>query len=374
MFNVLLIICRLLLAVTFIASGLLKAIDPLGTQYKLQDYLAAWGMTEVVPDWLTLAAAIALAAFEFCAGIFLLFAIQRRVTSRLVLAFMVVMTPLTLWLAITNPISDCGCFGDAITLTNWQTFFKNVLLLAAAVIVARKPLQMRRFIPKKWQWVIINTALLGIVVLAAYSLYYLPVIDFRPYHVGADIRKGMEIPSGAAKPQFETTFILEKDGVQKEFTLDNYPDSTWTFVDSKTIQTQAGYEPPIHDFSITLNETDEDITDSVLNDKGLTFLLVAPYLEKADDTNFGEINSIHEYAEDNGHRFYCLTASGREAISHWRDITGAEYPFCTTDATTLKTIIRSNPGLVLLKGGIVIGKWSHNALPQQYMEAPAQAP
>ena len=120
MFNVLLIICRLLLAVTFIASGLLKAIDPLGTQYKLQDYLAAWGMTEVVPDWLTLAAAIALAAFEFCAGIFLLFAIQRRVTSRLVLAFMVVMTPLTLWLAITNPISDCGCFGDAITLTNWQ--------------------------------------------------------------------------------------------------------------------------------------------------------------------------------------------------------------------------------------------------------------
>ncbi len=357
------LLCRLLLAVVFIFSGFVKAVDPKGTQYKLQDYLTAWGLPDLLPDWATLTAATTMAAAEFCLGIFMLFAIRRRLTTRLVLAFMVVMTPLTLWLAITNPISDCGCFGDAVTLTNWQTFLKNVILLAAAVIVARNPLRMKRFIPKGLQWVIIHVTLLFILATAAYSLYYLPPLDFRPYHVGADIRKGMEIPPGAPQPQFETTFILEKDGIQKEFTLDNYPDSTWTFVDSKTIQTAEGYVPPIHDFSVVERNTEQDITDSLLNDKGYTFLLVAPYLEKADDACFGEINQLYDYAQDNGFGFYALTASDDKAVSHWTDITGADYPFCTTDATTLKTIVRSNPGLLLLRQGVILGKWSHHNLP-----------
>ena len=356
-------ICRFLLAVVFIFSGYVKAVDPLGTQYKIQDYLTAWGCAGVIPDWVMLAVAVLLTAFEFCLGIFLLFAIQRRVTSRLTLAFMAVMTPLTLWLAVSNPVSDCGCFGDAVKLTNWQTFLKNAVLFAAAIIVARRPLRMRRFISKKWQWIVINCAALFIIGTSAYCLYYLPVFDFRPYHVGADIKKGMEIPPGAPQAQFQTTFILEKNGIRKEFTVEDYPDSTWTFIDSKTIQTAAGYEPPIRDFSITTMDTGEDITDSVLNDKGLTFLLVAPYVEQADDTNFGAIDAVCEYAQEHGHAFYGLTASSDKGIAHWRNITGAEYPFCTTDAITLKTIIRSNPGLVLLQNGTVIAKWSHNDLP-----------
>ena len=174
----------------------------------------------------------------------------------------------------------------------------------------------------------------------------------------------MEIPKGAKQPKFDTTFILEKNGERKEFTIDNYPDSTWTFIDSKTVQTEEGYVPPIHDFSIADAKTGEDITQEVIHDKGYTFLLVSPHLEFADDSNFGNIDEIYEYANDHGYRFLCLTASTEKAIKHWQDITGAEYPFYTTDATTLKTMIRSNPGLMLLHHGTIIQKWSHNKLPQ----------
>ena len=158
--------------------------------------------------------------------------------------------------------------------------------------------------------------------------------------------------------------ILEKNGQCKEFTLENYPDSTWTFIDSKTVQISEGYVPPIHDFFIQTTDGSEDLTDSVLSRRGYTFLLISPHLEYADDSNFGEIDQIYEYCQSHGYPFYGLTASTDEGIQHWRDITGAEYPFYLTDETTLKTVIRSNPGLLLLKDGVVIGKWSHNDLPQ----------
>ena len=356
-------VCRLIVAVVFILSGFVKAVDPLGTQYKLQDYLEVFHLEKSVADWMTLAASVSLSALEFCIGIFLLFAIRRRLVSKVTFVFMVVMTIVTLWLAIFDPIQDCGCFGDALKLTNGQTLAKNVVLLTLAAVVVRNPLRMRRFISKTNQGIVINFTVLFILMTSTWSLYRLPMFDFRPYHIGANIKKGMEIPKGAKQPKFDTTFIMEKNGEQKEFTLENYPDSTWTFIDSKTVITEKGYEPPIHDFSITETATGEDITQQVLDDKGYTFLLIAPYLEHADDGNFGDIDRIFEYAQDNGHKFYCLTASGNDGIEHWSDMTGAEYPFCTTDATTLKTIIRSNPGLVLLKNGTIIGKWSHNALP-----------
>ena len=159
----------------------------------------------------------------------------------------------------------------------------------------------------------------------AIEVYDRPIFDFRPYHIGANIIEGMTIPEGEKQPEFKTTFILEKDGVQKEFTLDNYPDSTWTFIDSKTKQVSEGYVPPVHDFSITRTDNGEDITEQVLNDKSYTFLLVSPHLENASDANFGEIDNIYEYATEQGYPFYCITASGEEAIERWKELTGAEY-------------------------------------------------
>jgi triose-phosphate isomerase len=358
-------LCRIIVAVTFIFSGFVKAIDPIGTQYKLQDYLGAIGMAGILPNWTLLAVAVFLAAIEFCIGIFLLFAIQRRLISKLTVAFMAFMTMVTVWIVVADPVKDCGCFGDALHLTNTETLIKNIVLLVCSLAIMYRPLAMFRFVSKSNQWIVTNYTIVFILVSSGLSLYYLPIFDFRPYHIGVNIPRGMEIPKGAKLPQFKTTFIMEKNGQRKEFTLDNYPDASWKFIDSKTVQTSEGYIPPIHDFSITDNKTGLDLTNSVLSHKGYTFLLIAPHLETADDSNFGDIDRLYEYAQSYDIPFYCLTASTTKAIKRWVDLTGAEYPFCITDEAVLKTIIRSNPGLLLLKDGTIINKWSHNNLPNE---------
>ena len=357
-------VCRFVLAATFIFSGYVKAIDPLGTLYKLKDYAAAMSLNGLLPDWMLVGVAIALGALEFALGVFMLFAVRRHVVSRITLAFMTAMTVLTLWIFVADPVKDCGCFGDALKLTNGETLLKNIVLIACAALVAWRPADMARFISRSNQWIVRYYTVAYIVITSVYCLYTLPIFDFRPYHVGTNIKQGMEIPEGAEQPEFESTFLLRKNGETREFTLDNYPDSTWEYVDTRTVQTKKGYEPPIHDFALTSCDTGEDITEQVLTKKGYTFLLVSPRLAVADDSNFGDIDQIYEYAEENGADFYCVTASANDEIERWRDLTGAEYQFCNADETTLKTMIRSNPGLILLKDGTIIGKWSHNALPQ----------
>ena len=314
-------IARLLLALTFILSGFVKAVDPLGTQYKIHDYLAAIGLASIVPDFGTLASSVILSATEFLLGICLLFAIRRRLVSKIVVVLMTVMTLLTLWLAIDDPVTDCGCFGDALVLTNWQTFWKNVVLLAAALIVWRYPLDMPRLISESNQWIVMNySAFFILVIIAGRSLYTLPQFDFRPYHVGTNLREGWQ-------------------------------------------RMMEGEDSPYTEFFIESTDEGEDITEAVLGSQGYTFLLVAPHLENANDSQFDRLNSIYEYCLENGYQFYCLTASTHKGIGRWQDITGAEYPFCNTDETTLKTVIRSNPGLLLLNDGVIIRKWSHNTLP-----------
>lgn len=357
-------VCRFVLAATFIFSGYVKAIDPLGTLYKLKDYAAAMSLNGLLPDRALVGVAIALGALEFALGVFMLFAVRRHVVSRITLAFMTAMTALTLWIFVADPVKDCGCFGDALKLTNGETLLKNIVLSACAALVAWRPVDMARFISRSNQWIVRYYTVAYIVITSVYCLYTLPIFDFRPYHVGMNIKQGMEIPEGAEQPEFESTFLLRKNGETREFTLDNYPDSTWEYVDTRTVQTKKGYEPPIHDFALTSCDTGEDITEQVLTKKGYTFLLVSPRLAVADDSNFGDIDQIYEYAEENGIDFYCVTASANDEIERWRDLTGAEYQFCNADETTLKTMIRSNPGLMLLKDGTIIGKWSHNALPQ----------
>ena len=314
-------IARLLLALTFILSGFVKAVDPLGTQYKIHDYLAAIGLASIVPDFGTLASSVILSATEFLLGICLLFAIRRRLVSKILVVLMMVMTLLTLWLAIDDPVTDCGCFGDALVLTNWQTFWKNVVLLAAALIVWRYPLDMPRLISESNQWIVMNySAFFILVIIAGRSLYTLPQFDFRPYHVGTNLREGWQ-------------------------------------------RMMEGEDLPYTEFFIESTDEGEDITEAVLGSQGYTFLLVAPHLENANDSQFDRLNSIYEYCLENGYQFYCLTASTHKGIGRWQDITGAEYPFCNTDETTLKTVIRSNPGLLLLNDGVIIRKWSHNTLP-----------
>ena len=316
-------IARILLAVVQIFSGFVKAVEPMGTQYKLNDYLTAMHLQMLTPDFLMLGASIILSAVEFFLGICLLFAIRKTMSTTLSLIMMLVMTPLTLWVALNDPVSDCGCFGDAIVLTNWESFGKNVILLIMAFIVWKWPHDMVRFISTSSQWIATNYSSLFIIVVSGWSLYDLPYLDFRPYHIGTDLRAGWQ-------------------------------------------EMMKGKESPYAEFFIQRTEDGEDSTDALLNQKGYLFLLVAPHVEKADDSQLDLINQMYEYAEDNDYPFYALTASGQAGIERWRDMTGAEYPFCQTDETTLKTIIRSNPGMILLKDGVIIRKWSHNNLPDEY--------
>ena len=195
--GVLVNIARAILAITLILSGFVKAVDPLGTQYKIADYLEALQLGQYAPEVATLSASVLLSTVEFMLGTLLLLAIRRRLVSWLTLLLFIIMTPLTLWLALTNPVSDCGCFGDAIVLSNWQTFAKNVVLLILAVIVWRGAQRMVRFVSRSNQWIVITYTAVFILVVSGWSLYDLPYFDFRPYHVGANIREGMEIPEDA---------------------------------------------------------------------------------------------------------------------------------------------------------------------------------
>ena len=360
-------ICRFVLAVVFIFSGFVKAIDPFGSFYKIQDYLTAFNLISWFPGYWPLLFAVLLAAIEFCAGIYLFLGIRRKISSTLAFLLMLVMTPLTLYLALADPVSDCGCFGDALVLTNWQTFGKNVVLLVAAVTVFRQWREITRFITLKMEWIFSMYTILFVFALSAYCLRNLPLLDFRPYKIGTNIKAGMEITEGAKLSVLETTFVMEKDDKRKEFTLDNYPDSTWTFVETRTIVKEKGYEPPIHDFAMQSLTSGTDITDSVLSSRGYTFLLVAHRIEEADDSNIDLINEIYDYSVEHGYGFYALTSSPEDAIALWCDRTGAEYPFCQMDDITLKTIIRSNPGLLLIKDGTILNKWSDSQLPDEYV-------
>ena len=359
-------VCRFVLAVVFIFSGFVKAIDPLGTQYKIQDYLDALGWTDVFPESIPFIAAALLGMLEFCLGVYLFFGIRRIIAPRAVVAVMAIMTPLTFWLALDNPVSDCGCFGDAVVLTNWETFGKNVVLLAMSLVVLKWRKRIFPLATTRFDWLIALYGFLYIFCMTIYCYRHLPIFDFRPYYVGADIRQGMEIPEGKEPTEFETRFVLQKDGVEKEFTLENYPDSTWTFVDSRTVVKKKGYEPPIHDFSMIRYEDGEDITEQVLADERYTFLLVAHQLDQASDSRIDLINELYDYCLEYGYAFYCLTSSSDEDILKWQEDTGAEYPFCLMDNITLKTMVRSNPGLILLKKGVVIHKWNVVDFPDEY--------
>ena len=359
-------VCRFVLAVVFIFSGFVKAIDPLGTQYKIQDYLDAFGWTDVFPESIPFIAAALLGMLEFCLGVYLFFGIRRIIAPRAVVAVMAIMTPLTFWLALDNPVSDCGCFGDAVVLTNWETFGKNVVLLAMSLVVLKWRKRIFPLATTRFDWLIALYGFLYIFCMTIYCYRHLPVFDFRPYYVGADIRQGMEIPEGKEPTEFETRFVLQKDGEEKEFTLENYPDSTWTFVDSRTVVKKKGYEPPIHDFSMIRYEDGEDITEQVLADERYTFLLVAHQLGQASDSRIDLINELYDYCLEYGYAFYCLTSSSDEDILKWQEDTGAEYPFCLMDNITLKTMVRSNPGLILLKKGVVIHKWNVVDFPDEY--------
>jgi hypothetical protein len=358
--KILSIASRIIIGLTFIFSGTVKAIDPLGFAYKFHDYFMAFNLGFL--DWFSLPLAILLCTAEFAAGVSVLTGIRQKTGIWIIMILMVIFTPLTFILALTNPVSDCGCFGDAIHMTNWQTFWKNVILISLALVLYKERKQIRYAFSSFTEWVTISIGIVVFILFALINLRYLPVLDFLPYKTGVKISEKMVIPEGAKIDEYNTTFIYEKDGIKKEFTLDNYPanDTTWKFVDQKSVLIKKGYQPPIHDFSINLLNG-EDITQKVLSHRGYSVLMISRKMEDAGNKRLSDGFILGNYCLSNGINFYILTASGTDEVKKYDR--GLE--LCSVDETTLKTMVRANPGYILLKEGTIIGKWSWANLPEK---------
>jgi uncharacterized membrane protein YphA (DoxX/SURF4 family) len=354
------IISRIIIGVVFMFSGIVKAIDPLGSVYKFNDYFQAFNLQFL--SSLALPLAILMCAAEFISGFSVLSGYRQKTGILGVSILMLIFTPLTFVLALTNPVSDCGCFGDAIKLTNWQTFGKNLILLFfTAILVAGRKQVIPVFRPGK-EWMLILAATVVFLVFSLLNLRYLPVIDFLPYKTGVNIAEKMKIPEGMPADRYETTFIYEKDGINKEFTLENYPagDTTWKFIDQKSVLAEKGYEPPIHDFIITAGDG-SDITRQILEAKGYTLLLISKKLEDAERSKLEAGFDLGKFCTAVRVDFHVVTASGGDVINNLSN----GLSFCTADETTLKTIVRSNPGYLLIHDGNIAGKWSWANVPDK---------
>jgi uncharacterized membrane protein YphA (DoxX/SURF4 family) len=361
--NILSLISRLILGIVFIFSGFVKGVDPMGSTYKFIDYFNAVNLGFLEPFALVLA--ITLAAVEFIIGVSLLFRFRYHLTVWAVMVFMSFFTIITFILALTNPVSDCGCFGDAIIMTNWQTFFKNLILIPFVLHIFwfRASGQDEFKLPFSWLALMVFT--LVFLGIEFHACRHLPLLDFRPYSVGTYIPAKMSMPEGALQDEFKTFLYYEKNGTVEEFTEDNFPweDTTWTYVDSKHILVKKGYEPPIHDFTI-VDETNTDITSTLLSDEGYSFLLVAAHLGDADTYAMNYASRLAAWCGQAGHSFYCTTASGEQEIEKIRQTLDPAFGFHTTDEITLKTIVRANPGLLLLREGTILAKWHYRDFPE----------
>ncbi len=353
---------RLIVGAVFIYSGFVKGIDPLGSTYKFTDYFTAFNLEFL--NVLSFPLAIILSSAEFIIGVALLWGLRMKLASWLALIFMAFFTVLTFFLAIFNPVTDCGCFGDAIILTNWETFWKNLILIIITIPIFIFRHKYRQVYKKAGEWSVLAIVLAGFLWVVNYSYRHLPIVDFRPYNVGTHIPSKMVIPEGASADEYETILYYEKDGVVKEFTEENFPwqDTTWKFVNSESVLVKKGYTPPIYNFSIT-RPNGVDITDNVLQDTTWTFLLITYKLEDANKKALEKVNELALMCNDRNWNFYCLTSSPGDILEDYKKNLGLVFDFYYTDEITLKTIVRSNPGLLLLRKGTIVEKWHHNDLP-----------
>ncbi len=424
-------ISRIFVGLVFLFSGFVKSVDPLGSTYKFTDYFEAFGMPGLAKYAFGLA--IILSSVEFVIGFMLFFNVKTRLANTLAFLFMIFFTPLTFYLAIKNPVSDCGCFGDALIITNWQTFWKNIIILSAVLFIFFNKKQLKPYFNKYKETALILLPSVLIIMFNIYNYQHLPVIDFRPYKIGNNIKvltktydelsenipeeKAIldKIPKDKAYDRYKTTYIYEKNGVKKEF--DSIPDSTWKWVKTNNVLISEGYHPPIHDFSIS-NEKEGDITMQVLNDTNPVLLIISYRLK---DANLSGIFSAYKFAEKakkKGIKSYFLTASLQEDIDRLKDTLKRTFgkvessphyiyyyekdgniesfkqnnlpdttiwhfidkelvndsdennvfDFYETDGTTLKTIIRANPGVLLIKNGQVLNKWHYHDLDESFFD------
>ena len=359
------LLSRLLVGVVFIFSGFVKAVDPLGSAYKFADYFTAFKLGFL--EFLALPMGIFLSAFELILGLTLVLGYRRKTTFTVLLWFMSFFTLLTFILALFNPVSDCGCFGDALILTNWQTFFKNVVLMVFVLLLYFGRNSTYDSGPVLREWMVVGVLFAGASFFSFWNYRHLPLIDFRPYDVGTVIREEMEIPDGVATDEYTTTLIYrnKETGKSESFSMENYPKDTlqWVFVDSESKLVSKGYDPPIHDFAI-MDAYGNDLVDEILSNRGYSLFMISHDLAGADKealSHAGEWSQLEVFASD--FSFYAVTSATSAEVESISSELGLGYPFLAGDEIMLKTIVRSNPGFMLVKNGTILGKWAYRDFP-----------
>ena len=368
--NILLATARILFGITFVFSGFVKAVDPVGFAYKIEDYLISFQLLQFIP--LALAFSVALILLELLVGVFILLGLYRKISTLLAVLFMAVMTPMTLYIAIANPVEDCGCFGDALVISNWSTFYKNIVLLSFALLLVFFHNRIKPFFSNKTKHFVLGFVFLFSLLFCLYNILYLPIMDFRPYKVGVNIPEQMEddLSNGDV---YENIYIYKKDGVEEEFTEDNFPweDSTYTFVDYTSKLIKEGEKPLIDEFHIIAYSQDDsgafitsgDITDDVL-DKPIILFVVSLSLNKSSEKAMKQIVVLADHVANQNINLIIATSSDIKVVEEWhKKWDSPNVSYAQMDELTLKTIVRSNPGLLLLNKGTIQNKWSSRNLP-----------
>lgn len=366
---------RIIIGATFIFSGFVKVIDPWGTVYKFGEYFSVLGLDFLV-SLITLFA-FALAIAEFVLGVLIILGCYRGASVWLMLGLMAFMLPLTLYLAITDSVADCGCFGDVVHLSNWVTFFKNVLIVAALIILCKYNKKVGNVYGFASQWIIVLLSGILAYILCFLGYIYQPLIDFRPFKIGTQIAELTTTDS--EEPEFK--FLYKKGEIQKEFSIDSIPGDDWEFVDR--VEVSQPVEKDGLAGTLTVTEDGEDITGDVISAEGDEIIFLFPDLGDIEISSTFAINEIYDLAQNHGVKVVGLTSMSEDDIAVWKDLSMAAYPMYIIDDSVLKQIARGNPAIVYLSDGVI--KWkrtmssipmeqfTNEALDMEYVDKPSNA-
>lgn len=355
-------VLRVVIGAVFIISGLSKAVDPWGFIFKIEDYFAAWSITQ--PRTITLVLAIALSVYEFALGFLLLTGCLKRVAPWLLMLMMAFMLPLTAYIWIANPVDDCGCFGEMWKLSNAATFWKNVVIVAALIYLCRFNSRLRRGVYRPAiQWIVVVVLLVYTLMVSLYGYNVQPMIDFRPYPVGTDLYAMLNGEDADALD--DVVMVYERDGVEREFSIDELPDSTWTFV--RRAQQNL---PADGDDGFTIYDVDgDDVTEFTLSDEGDMLLLVIPEFNRVDIANTYSINEMEKAVERAGGSMIALIAATPDGIEDWVDMSMAGYPCYIAEDTALKQLARGGMSMVSLRDGVIQWKRTLSAFDFRTIDA-----
>ncbi len=351
-------IARIFVGILFIISGLIKLNDPIGFSFKLQEYFSAAVLNLTFLEPYALLVAIFVVIFEVLLGVMIIIGYAKKFTLWSLLLMIVFFTFLTFYSAYFNKVTDCGCFGDAIKLTPWESFSKDVVLLILILILFFGAKYIQPFFTSFARSIIIFLTFIGCLGITYYVLEHLPIIDFRAYAIGKNIEEGMSTPEDAPKPVYEYIWKYDVNGETKTVTNQGAdPGIDGELLGVETNQVQAGYIPPIHDF--TIERDDEDFTAEFLQIENL-IVVISYNLDISDKAGFAAIREITNEAIKNGYKVIGMSSSSQQVADKLAEDLNLSFKFYFCDETTLKTIVRSNPGILELQKGTITQKLHFN--------------